>query len=149
MENREVLKVRRYKAGYEVRTERVSMPDCPTVTLQSAYTPDGHYIGDSKWGHRLVVRHGIKPELASPEDGVCSIGFCERDQKWYGWSHRAIYGFGIGHVLKEGDCATSSGWTEEYLAEHPEENLAVPVGFVVRTANDARRVAIAFADSVG
>ena len=25
------------------------------------------------------------------------------DGKWYGWSHRAVYGFGIGDKIKEGD----------------------------------------------
>ena len=31
----------------------------------------------------------------------CSIGFNEEEQKWYGWSHRAIYGFGISSQIKK------------------------------------------------
>ena len=42
-------------------------------------------------------KHGIKPFKSS-------IGFSEKEQKWYGWSPRAIYGFGIGSEVKEGDC---------------------------------------------
>ena len=83
-----------------------------------------------------------------PEDHKLSIGFCEQEQKWYGWSHRAIYGFGVGDVVKEGDCTATSGWTDEYLAEHPEEDLSLPVGFKAETLDDAKRMAIAFAESV-
>ena len=48
---------------------------------------------------------GIQPELAHENDNVCAIGFCDKEQKWYGWSHRAIHGFGIGSEVKMGDCA--------------------------------------------
>lgn len=79
---------------------------------------------------------------------VASIGFSEKEQKWYGWSHRAIYGFGIGYIAKDGDSCTTSGWTDDYLKEHPERDLSVPVGFEVKTLEDAKKVAIAFAESV-
>ena len=153
----EVLGTRRYKAGYEVRRERVTMGSNGPVVMRSAYTPGGHYIGSPRDAHRLIVKRGIKPESLRPDDreanggkgGTCCIGFCEREQKWYGWSHRAIYGYGIGAEVHEGDCCASSGMTEEYLAEHPEADVSLPVGFVARTLDDAKRMAIAFADSVG
>lgn len=153
-----VLKVRKYKVGYEIRTELCTFGDDEDqVTLKSAYTvPEGFYIGSSKWAHRLIVQRGIKPEPRPPScqesnDGrgrTCSIGFCEREQKWFGWSHRAFHGFGIGDVVKEGDCCASSGWTDEFLAEHPEEDLSLPVGFQAKTLADCKRMAIAFAESV-
>jgi hypothetical protein len=146
--DRKVLSIRRFKAGYEIRNERVSMPECPTVDMRSAYTPDGDYIGDARFAHRIVAVRGIKPEKSDPEHSVCSIGFCEREQKWYGWSHRAIWGFGIGDVAKEGDLITEVGWTAEYIAEHPEDDRSVPVGFTAKTLDDCKRMAIAFADSV-
>ncbi len=147
--NRKVLSTRKYKAGYEVRTEQVfHNGDDEFTVMKSAYNPSGDYIGNSVDGHRLVVKHGIAPEKRSPSHGVCSIGFCEREQKWYGWSHRAIYGFGIGDVVKEGDCCASSGWTDEYLAEHPEADESLPVGFEARTLEDAKKMAMAFAESV-
>lgn len=157
LDDRTVLSVRRYKVGYEVRTERVRWGSSEEVTIKSAYTiPDGYYIGDSTWAHRLIVKRGIKPGPLGPADPSanagkgrpCSIGFCEREQKWYGWSHRAIFGFGIGDVVKEGDCTASSGWTQEYLDEYPERDLSLPIGFVAETLEDAKRMAIAFADSV-
>ncbi len=152
-----VLSVRRYKVGYEVRTELHTFEDGSTVTVKSAYTiPERYYIGSGKWAHRLIVRRGIRPEPRTPactesNDGrgrTCSIGFCEQSQSWFGWSHRALYGFQVGDVVKEGDCTASSGWTDEYLAEHTEEDLSLPVGFQAKTLDDCKRMAVAFAESV-
>ena len=119
-----------------------------TVTLDVAYTPAGGYIGTPEDAHSLCNERGISPELNS-KSSVCSVGFSAQDQKWYGWSHRAIYGFSVGDVAKEGDCVCSSGWTDDYLAEHPDEDLSLPVGFEAKTLDDAKRMAIAFAESVG
>jgi len=168
-----ILATRKYKAGYEVRDEihetnfEAFSASRPTTEIQqemidwinshrgehviikSAYTLNGDYVGSPRIAHRLIVKRGIKPELANLKDHVCSIGFCEREQKWYGWSHRAIYGFGVGSEVKEGDCCASSGYTEDYLKEHPDDDLSLPIGFVARDLVDAKQMAIAFADSVG
>ncbi len=148
MEERKILKVRHYKAGYEVRTEEVTYSGNEPFISKTAYTLSGDYIGRSVWAHRLVIKRGIIPEKISPSDNVCSIGFCENEQKWYGWSHRAIYGFGVGDTVKEGDCTASSGWIDEYLEEHPEKDRSLSVGFTAQSLNDAKTMAIAFADSV-
>jgi len=125
-EDLKVLKVRKYRVGYEVRVELVK-----GIVMKSAYNEKGEYIGSPKFA-RYLYKRGIKPEKIDPRNNVCSIGFCEKEQKWYGWSHRAIYGFGIGCIVKEGDCAA------EYL----------PVGFRAETLEDCKKVAIAFANSV-
>ena len=85
--NTEVLSVRKYKAGYEIRTELVKMKGNPDTTLKLAYTPDGLYIGNSRRAHRLIVKRGIKPQLSSGNRNICSIGFSEKEQKWYGDGH--------------------------------------------------------------
>ena len=97
---------------------------------------------------RLLVNRGILPEKSSPNNDVCSIGKSLKDGKWYGWSHRAIYGFAIGDTAKEGDCYAAPGVTDEYLKDHPQENKSLPVGFIAKTEEDCKRMAIAFADSV-
>lgn len=163
-----ILSTRRYKAGYEVR-EELHKTDFhaellsgeadedtdellklinteQVVIVKSSYTPTGDYIGSKRNAHFLCSKRGIKPEKVDPSKNVCSIGFCEKEQKWYGWSHRAIFGFGIGSIVKEGN---SSGWIAEYLIDHPEADLSLPVGFTAKTMGDARRMAIAFAESVG
>lgn len=82
-------------------------------TLRTAVNSSGNYIGDEDTAKYLCNERGIAPELASPSHGVCSVGFCEREQKWYGWSHRAIYGFGIGSTVKRGDCGyVPVGWDD-------------------------------------
>lgn len=166
-----ILATRKYKAGYEVRVElhkidleaellsgeaneetaalirAFSVKD--NIIVKSAYTPSGDYIGDKRRAHFLITKRGIKPEKSDPEHNVCSIGFCDAEQKWYGWSHRAIFGFGIGAVAEEGDCCTMSGWIDSYLVDHPEADRSVPIGFEAKTLGDAKIMAIAFAESVG
>ena len=145
-----VLRKRRFKIGYEVRREVHQVgEEEQEVEISSAYDHRGQYLGDPRTARHLIVKKGIQVfEKTDPAHCVCSIGFNPNERKWYGWSHRAIYGFGIGHVVKEGDSTTTSGWTDEYLAEHPEAERGVPAGFKVHTLADAKRVAIAFAESV-
>lgn len=149
-EERKLVSERNYKAGYVVRNEFINGTPygCKDFEMKSAYTHEGQYLGDSKTAYRLCKTRGIKPELNREDHTTCSIGFCEREQKWYGWSHRAIYGFGVGDVVKEGDCAASSGSIDEWLEDHPEDDLSVPVGFTAKTLSDAKQMAVAFADSV-
>jgi len=65
---------------------------------------DGSYIGDIEFADMLKGM-GIAAQGRTHQTSVASIGFCEKEQKWYGWSHRAIYGFGVGSEVKKGDCA--------------------------------------------
>lgn len=112
---------------------------------------DGSYIGSPENAWMYIFRFGIESFYkAEPDNKVASIGFNPTEEKWYGWSHRAIYGFGVGHITEEGNCEASSGYTEEYLQEHPEErNKVIPAGFKCETLDDCKKVAIAFANSVG
>lgn len=136
--------------GYELRTEwcRTHEDEEPTKMLAAYSSIDGHYIGNQENAYFLCHEMGIRPQVWKDENNVCSIGFCKKENKWYGWSHRAIFGFTIGDEVKEGDCTNSSGYIEEYIDEHPECDLSLPVGFKAETMEDARRMAIAFADSV-
>lgn len=124
------------------------------VEMHSAYSwPDLYYIGNSVNAYRLWKKFGIiefypaskyeqiKPlskkektknmlvtgsELPLKNSPVCSIGWSERDKKWYGWSHRAIYGFTVGSKVEKGDCGympsgkqdtideAISFWSDEY-----------------------------------
>ncbi len=144
-----LLKVRKFKAGYELRKELILMEGNPPITMTSAYTLFGNkYIGNSKDAYRLCVKYGIAPELSKDSNNVCSIGYSMKYEMWFGWSHKAISGFAVGDTVKEGDCTASSGYTDEYLKENPADNKALPIGFVAKTMDDAKLMAIAFADSV-
>lgn len=118
-----------------------------SIVMVTVETLDGKYVGDLE-SAKFYFDKGILPETDFRNNPVVSIGKSYIDGKWYGWSHRAMYGFQIGDVVKEGDLTASSGLINEYLEEHPEENLALPIGFEAKTEEDAKRMAIAFADSV-
>jgi hypothetical protein len=136
------------KRGFEVQfQEFVDHRGIPTYSI-FAYSLNGGFIGDIRRALNLIVERGIQPERIDETYDACSIGFNEKEQKWYGWSHRAMYGFGIGYIAKENDIVCSSGWSDEYLKDHPEADKSVPVGFESKTLEDCRILAIAFADSV-
>ncbi len=102
------------KEKYILRRELVQLdPLDPEVEVLSAYTlKDGAYIGTSDDASFLCDLMGIVPEI---RDGVrgdpktanggkgftCSIGFCEGEQKWYGWSHRHMTSFGVGDTYEK------------------------------------------------
>lgn len=117
--------------GMSYRREIWSMEGNPSVELDAVYNAHGVYVGDKETADFLADK-GILPEAKREDSSVCSVGFSHKDQKWYGWSHRAISGFGVGDVVKDGDCASDS----------------LPVGFEAKTLDDAKRMAVAFADSV-
>lgn len=160
-----VIKVRRYKAGYEIRTSTIKLQltqeiipelDVPTVDVElpmkQAYTFSGHLVGSTRFAHYLIVKRGIMPELAGPGHKFCSIGFCEREQSWYGWSKRGLCGFSIDGVVKKED------WLMLFRgksSKHPDvssKNLSsVSIGFQAITFDDTKKMAIEFAniDQIG
>jgi len=101
---------------------------------------------------RLIKRYKIDPRTLDnySDNGAACIGFSPKHQKWYGWSHRAIYGFSIGDVVSEGDMVTVSGYTEEFEKEFPEKAFKniLPIGFEAKTLEDTKKMAIAFASRV-
>jgi hypothetical protein len=99
---KKTLSVRKFKAGYELRHVIVDCTEfgCPDFETTHAHTPDGAYIGDSKMAYRLCVTRGLTQlQKAHKDHCICSIGFNEAEQKWHGWSHRCIFGFGIGDKI--------------------------------------------------
>lgn len=100
---------------------------------------DGGYVDPNMVD--FYKKHGIIPQLAQRGHGTCSIGFSEKEQKWYGWSHRAIAGFEVGHVCKADDAGV------EIRSDRSPVWYPKP-GFKCKTLEDCKNVAIAFADSV-
>ena len=133
-------------ASFECRKEMNSCGGDKPIEMYSFYNKEGKYIGNIDDFQRLVIEKGIEPETYD-NNGVCSIGKSTKDGKLYGWSHRAIYGFKIGDTVKEGDCCALSGWTDEYLKDHPDDK-PLPIGFKAKTEEDCKKMAIAFASSV-
>lgn len=79
--------------------------DNPSSPMLGAFSDFcGTYIGNVEFAQNLRSR-GIFPTCRKHGAKVCSIGFNREEQKWYGWSHRAMCGFGIGSKVRKGDCA--------------------------------------------
>ncbi len=54
---------------------------------------------------KFLLKKGITEQLQAANGGMTvSIGFNPEENKWYGQSHRAIYGFTIGSTCKPGNC---------------------------------------------
>ena len=119
------------------------------VEMTSYYSNvDNGYVGDEIWYNRLVLQQKlILIQKLKPEHQACSIGYSPIENKWYGWSHRGFYGFGIGDTVKEGDLVAID-YKDSYYIQHPEEDLRLPVGFKALTVNDAKRMAMAYAQAV-
>ena len=131
----EVLKVEQIQEyDYELRTESCKLVEGEKPTnVVSAYTSRGEYVGDKNEAYFLYAERGIIPELRTQESRVCSIGFCKREQKWYGWSHRSMHGFGIGDEIKTDDLGATA---------------SLPIGFKSTSLSDSKRMAVAFAEAV-
>lgn len=112
----EVLSERKLKR-FTIRRERVqpNVSGMAEMEIESAFTHDGLYIGDVALAKVLCDRHGIKPEKIHAADPACRIGFSDSKQRWYGWSHRAMYGFGPGDTCKWDDIHFIPSNRDEFL----------------------------------
>ena len=64
---------------------------------------------------KFLQKYGITEQIQSPPDyKIASIGFNPTEQKWYGWSHRAIFGFGIGSECKKGHLGYTPSNKEDF-----------------------------------
>jgi len=98
-----VLFQRRYP-GYLYRRELVDDSDyggTGTLEMVCCYAEEsGHWIGNARTARNLCKTRGLrKIQKAKKAHCVCSIGFDEANQRWAGWSHRAICSFGIGDKI--------------------------------------------------
>lgn len=79
---------------------------------------DGSFLGFKPNDVKFLSDRGITEDVQNyrnEPDHTANIGFNPDEQKWYGWSHRAIFGFGIGHTVKMGDAGFSPSNKEEFM----------------------------------
>lgn len=69
----------------------------------------------SDWKEELE----IIPEKTDPSHSVCSIGYSKKDGKWYGWSHRARFGWKVGDKVTKDTCGNPKD--EEWIIKTEEE----------------------------
>ncbi|MFT6125896.1 MAG: hypothetical protein ACJAVA_000338 [Flavobacteriaceae bacterium] len=66
---------------------------------------------------KFLLKNGITENVTS------NLGFNPIEQKWYGWSHRAIFGFGIRSQCKKGDCGYRVGSEGEFIKSEKDNIL--------------------------
>lgn len=85
-----------------------------------------------KYIRGLVDAGTIKPMRANKGDKYPTIGFDEKEQRWYAWNAKVWNAFGVGSAVRVGNCA----YTEERGA------------WIAGTVDDAKQMAIDFARGV-
>jgi len=137
---KKILFERKYKAGYIYRRELIDDSEfggTGNFEMIRCFTSEGDYIGNAKDARFLCVKKGLSDlQKANPSHCVCSIGFNKNEQKWYGWSHRAICGFGIGDRIFE----DQYGNDDTLFVKHGRKKI--------KTLADAKLAAKRFAHSV-
>jgi len=86
--------------------------------------------------------------LLIKSDKEHSIGKSEADGKWYGWSHRAVYGFGVGDEIKGSSGGKKVKYPKLPNGDFDWDNGKYEPDFVIKNDKHAREVAINFAKSV-
>ncbi len=69
---------------------------------------------------KYLLSNGITEQIQNYNNvsgNSSNIGFNPIEQKWYGWSHRAIFGFGIGSECKKGMCGFKAGTKEDFAEQ--------------------------------
>lgn len=101
--------------------------------MDTAYAYTGCSIGDEKFA-KFLSKEGIIPE-SPPGCNVCAIGWCAASQKYYGWSHRAMFGFKEGDKIFDMKCKDCNDRT--HFSKYGTQT--------VKSIVDARKAAINFA----
>lgn len=125
------------KNNYIIKKETWQDGNMKPLKMENVYTKSGTWIGDVKTAKFICDKMGIKPEKASSNHNICSIGFQEKEQKWYGWSHRAICGFGIGDKIFD----SSFGGENTPFNKHGK--------IKIKNLDQAKEAAIKFAKYIG
>lgn len=132
---REISRTDVPKYGYYMKKEELSYPGQKPFTMDTCMTIEGnYYIGPENFAKMLTQKRELtKLQPSSKDSNVVSIGFNEKEQKWYGWSHRAMFGFGIGDkIFKE-----RYGDDKTHFSKHGDK--------IIKTLGDAKKAAKNFA----
>ena len=86
-------------------------------------TSDVYY---SKFDDSYIAHVGMEDsaktiaDLEITDQLTHGVGFSPKNNKWYGWSHRAIFGFEVGSECKKGDCAYTASTPEGLIEDRAE-----------------------------
>lgn len=84
--------------------------------------------------------------IKTEKDGF--YGKSEANGKWYGWSHRAVYGFGIGDEVKGDSLGKKVEYPKLPDGDYDWDNGNYEPDFTISSEDQARQVAYQFARNV-
>lgn len=82
---------------------------------------DGSYLtrvgmeNDLNYLLKLGITEDIHDGYGEPQTSC--IGFNTLEKKWYVWSHRAIFGFGVGSECKKGSCGYEANNKKDFVED--------------------------------
>ena len=122
--------------------------DEDNTTSTEIWTDHNEYVGLADLGkredtvnfiykHRLTnlmsIERAMGKQLNETGCNAVSIGFSEKEQKWYGWTHRGYGAFGIGYEI-----------VKDSIMDTKDAKYQYP--FKVETLEQAKELAIHIAD---
>ncbi len=89
----------------------------------------------------------IKSQKRDPKHSAYSFGKSDADGKWYGWSHRAVAGFGAGDKVA-GDDSGKKQTPEKNPDGTTNWDTGYEPDFTIKNDDHAKQVAMQFSDNV-
>jgi len=131
-----------FRTGYIVRAEVLQPKQYGSVEMvkQIAYNWNGVRIGQPDMAVMLCDGKGIFPEPIDKKKGLCQIGFSELDQKWYGWSTRAVAGFGVGSQITMDDYGFRAANEKDFVADLHKYYRGLDVQIATQPEKDGVKV---------
>jgi len=90
----------------------------------------------------------IDAQKRASDHTATSFGKSAADGKWYGWSHRAVYGFKKGDRVKGDSGAKKIEYPKLPDGSKDWDNGKYEPDFTIKSDDQAKEVAMRFADSV-
>jgi len=91
----------------------------------------------------------IKSQKKDPKHSAYSFGKSKADGKWYGWSHRAVAGFGAGdEVTGDSEGKKQTAPKDPATGTSDWDKVVFEPDFTIKNDDHARDVAIQFSDNV-
>ena len=161
MKTKRIKTMRRFET-FDLHAEVWSMEECSDTQMEVYRNKRGDYLDVRHRGRRpglirIIARLNISPECVSRNHSVCSVGKSTKDGKWYGWSHRAMVGFGKGDRIFQARYTGAGKLCDACKGMDPCEGLPCPSSILFiqhgekTIINDVegRKAAVAFARYVG
>jgi len=91
---------------------------------QSNGSGDPDFINDcyfSKFDDSYITHVGMEDTVEFLADREITdelthgVGFSPKENKWFGWSHRAIYGFEVGSTCEKGSCHYNASNKDDFI----------------------------------